>query len=227
MSEEAKKLNIYQKLVEVRKKVLYVQKNAKGHNFKYASGSSIIAEIRKEMDNQNLLLIPNMEDFKAIVGSNKVSSQVTISYTWIDADDPEKQIKTNFTYIDDKIGGCQGIGAILTYSERYFLCKFFQIATDIDDPDAFKKKHNFVDLDEEEDAFSSPSNDFTLDELASKVCYEIGIQISDDIKSCISICIRNEKSLKSWFEKFTIPTQKQKFVEFYERWLEKNRSVKI
>jgi hypothetical protein len=38
------------------------------------------------------------------------------------------------------IAGEKGVGKALTYGEKYFLLKTFNIATDKDDPDAFQEK---------------------------------------------------------------------------------------
>jgi hypothetical protein len=37
--------------------------------------------------------------------------------------------------------GERGVGKCYTYNEKYFLLKFFNIATDKDDPDSFQKKN--------------------------------------------------------------------------------------
>ena len=44
-----------------------------------------------------------------------------------------------FTGIQDD--SSKALGSALTYSERYFLLKFFNIPTDDDDPDKFEEKH--------------------------------------------------------------------------------------
>ena len=36
--------------------------------------------------------------------------------------------------------GEKGVGKALTYAEKYFMLKFFNIPTDKDDPDSFQKK---------------------------------------------------------------------------------------
>jgi hypothetical protein len=131
------KLNLYQKLVEIRKQALYVQKESKGFNFNYASGESIICLIRPIMDDLGVLLVPDMEVFDFIEikkGANLVSvPKITISYTWINGENPDERLKTRATFFEDKMAGCQSIGAMMTYAERYFLYKFFQVATGADD----------------------------------------------------------------------------------------------
>lgn len=148
VKEEKKPLNLYQKLIEVRKEVLYVKKEQEGYNFKYATTSEILGAIRPKMDEMGLLLVPDIEEFELIRmkrGNGEIQvPMMKISYTWINAENPEEQIKTSGHYFDDKMTGSQGVGSIMTYAERYFLYKFFQVATDKDSPEEYYKKHELT-----------------------------------------------------------------------------------
>ena len=53
-------MNIYEKLIEVRKKVPYLQKIESGEQYKYVSSSQVLSKVREEMDKQKLLLIPKV-----------------------------------------------------------------------------------------------------------------------------------------------------------------------
>ena len=143
--EEKKALNIYQKLIEVRKQVIYIQKNSKGFNFDYVTGSDILGALRPKMDEMGLVLIPNMESFEMITvrkGNGEIQiPKIKISYTWVNAENPTERITTEGTYFEDKMNGCQAIGSIQTYAERYFLAKFFQIAVGKDDIEDFYAKN--------------------------------------------------------------------------------------
>ena len=63
-----------------------------------------------------------------------------MSFTWVNAENPEEQIECAWMGqgLDD---GEKGVGKALTYAEKYFLLKFFNIATDKDDPDSFQAKN--------------------------------------------------------------------------------------
>ena len=145
--EIVEKLNLYQKLVEIRKQVKYIKKDNKGFNFNYASGEDVICAIRPMMDELGIILVPNMESFEFIEikkGAGMVSvPKITISHTWINAEEPEEQLKTQAVYFEDKMAGCQSVGAMMTYAERYFLYKFFQIATGADDIEKVYKDNNW------------------------------------------------------------------------------------
>ena len=63
-----------------------------------------------------------------------------MTFTWIDAESGEKlpvKFGANGMNNWDK-----GLGSALTYAERYFLLKFFHIATDEDDVDALPDRGN-------------------------------------------------------------------------------------
>jgi len=141
-----KKLNIYEKLVEVRKSVPYLQKGESGPQFKYVSSSQTLAAVRQAMDEQNLLLIPKITNKEVTImdrGGDKASAvftELNIEYTWLDASDPSQMVICPFYGQGIDIAGEKGVGKALTYAEKYFLLKFFNIATDKDDPDRFQQK---------------------------------------------------------------------------------------
>lgn len=149
-SNDGSKLNIYQKLLEVRKGIEYLQKSESGQNCKYTAGSIVVGTIRPKIDELGLLLIPkitsseysnvtviegkdNKEKLKHIVKCDMV-------YTWINVENPDEQLDVPFVAYGMQNDISMAQGSALTYIERYFLLKFFQIATDKDDPDMFENK---------------------------------------------------------------------------------------
>lgn len=138
-------LNIYQKLLEVRKTILYLQKDTKGHNYNYTSGSTLLAQIRPKIDELGLLLLTNVrnQNFSFEGGKYIISGEMV--FTWINVDQPEEKIETVlFGAGVDSQDPSKAIGKMLTYFERYNLLKTFQIATDNDDPDKFQNKADNV-----------------------------------------------------------------------------------
>jgi hypothetical protein len=133
-------VNIYQKLVEVRKAVPYLQKEAKGHQYNYVSSSQVLAAVRKKMDEVGLLLIPSVVDKEVHIDGKNIFTELKMEFTWVNAEKPDETIKTPWYGQGMDIAGEKGVGKALTYAEKYFLLKFFNIATDKDDPDAFQHK---------------------------------------------------------------------------------------
>lgn len=151
-------MNIYEKLIEVRKRVPYLQKIAEGEQYKYVSSSQVLSKVREEMDKQGLLLIPkvmsknvtgDMVEKKDKYGNTKHTTtyftELNMSYVWINAEKPEEKIECPWYGQGVDIAGEKGVGKALTYAEKYFLLKFFNIATDKDDPDAFQNKLDSLD----------------------------------------------------------------------------------
>lgn len=140
--------NIYQKIIEVRKAIPYVKKDAKGYGFEYLKESTILGIIKEEMDNLGLILTQELYELNPITltrtakdGSYKEVTGVRASlvYKWINADNPSETFSLH-QMLQDFNADIQGCGGILTYGMRYFLLKFFNIATDKEDPDAFDRK---------------------------------------------------------------------------------------
>ncbi len=139
-------MNIYQKLIEVRKSVPYLKKDATGYQFQYVSSSHTLGALREAMDQQQLLLIPRVlkheiSDHTTKKGDHNYFTTLELEFTWVNAELPEETIVCTWRGcgLDD---GEKGIGKAVTYGEKYFLLKFFNIATDKDDPDSFQKKQN-------------------------------------------------------------------------------------
>ena len=139
-------MNIYQKLIEVRKAVPYLKKDNKGYQFQYVSSSQTLGALRAKMDEIGLLLIPRVESKEVgerttSKGGKEVFTELTMSFTWVNADNPEETIECPW-YGQGLDSGEKGVGKAMTYAEKYFMLKFFNIATDKDDPDAFQEKNS-------------------------------------------------------------------------------------
>lgn len=143
------KLNVYQRLLEVRKTVDYLKKDADNQSFKYVSSSQTLASVRQSMNEQGLMLIPRVLDHEVrnhptSKGANWYFTILTMEFTWVNVDTPADCVCCRWTGhgLD---AGEKGVGKALTYAEKYFLLKLFNIPTDKDDPDAFEQKHEKVE----------------------------------------------------------------------------------
>ncbi|MBM0844806.1 single-stranded DNA-binding protein [Staphylococcus saprophyticus] len=150
MSEE---LNIYQKIADVKANIDGFTKDTKGYNFTYVSGSQILHRIRNKMIEHRLLLIPSTSNEKWTTHTykNKKGHEVIdfivemdLNYKWVNADKPEEQLDISYHAFGQQSDISQAHGTALTYSERYFLMKFFNIPTDEDDADAKEKQEKYT-----------------------------------------------------------------------------------
>jgi hypothetical protein len=134
-----KEKNIYQKLIEIQKEVKGLSKDKQSHNFQYVTGNKLLSFIKPLMDKQNLILkqevlsIDNERmDYKTKYGEkSEILSKVMMKFTWIDCDTGEKD--ENLFGANGQNDWEKGLGSALTYAERYFILKYFHIATDEDD----------------------------------------------------------------------------------------------
>lgn len=132
-------MNLHEKLVEVRKSIDSFIKDTDGYGYKYVSGSQILEKIKKKMDEHGILLEQHLL-YPAINQSTKgylITSQMRM--TWVNAEKPDDKIDVNWFCTGEQKDPSQAFGSALTYSERYFLLKFFGAPTDEDDPDKLLK----------------------------------------------------------------------------------------
>lgn len=134
-------MNIYQKLLEIQKKINGLGKDKQANNYKYVTGDKVLGEIKPLMNELGLILkqevlsIENTrQDYQTRNGSkSEILSKVMMRFTWIDCETGEKD--ENLFGSNGQNDWEKGLGSALTYAERYFLLKYFHIATDEDDID--------------------------------------------------------------------------------------------
>jgi hypothetical protein len=141
-------MNIYQKIVEIRKSIDVFEKDAKGHNYKYVSGAQVLGKIKSKMDELGVVLEPHLLNQSHHLHTYKTKySEITdfvvtgdMKMIWINADEPTDKIEIAWQMAGQQDDISKALGSGLTYSERYFLLKYFGVPTDEDDPDAKKKQ---------------------------------------------------------------------------------------
>ena len=144
-----KTLNVYQRLAEVRKAVPYLKKEQKGAQYQYVGSSDVLGSLHAKINEVGLMLIPEIVGH-LVTSSERTNAKGNISseyftelemtMTWVNIDDPSDTAKVSWYAQGVDLAGEKGVGKALTYAEKYFLLKFFNIATDKDDPDTFQDK---------------------------------------------------------------------------------------
>lgn len=142
-------MNLWQKLVAIRKDIDVFKKNGKSYGYDYVTGSQILHKIKKNMDELQVILMPKMGEHKTWQYSYKNQKGREITdfviegdgfYEWINAENPEERETIPWKFFGQQDDVSKAYGSALTYSERYFLLKFFGIPTDEDDADAKNPK---------------------------------------------------------------------------------------
>ncbi|MCD8798655.1 ERF family protein [Mammaliicoccus sciuri] len=146
------KLNLFQKIADVKSNIDGFTKDTKGYNYSYVSGSQVLHSIRNKMEEHNLLFVPHIKNASyqeievMVKGQKKPNILVSLDliYTWIDADNPTDRFEIPFYAIGHQDDASKALGTALTYSERYLLMKQFNIPTDEDDADAKQKRETYA-----------------------------------------------------------------------------------
>jgi hypothetical protein len=134
-------MSIYAKLLTVQKKINGLAEDSQTNQYRYVSGSKVLKQIKPLMNEVGLLLkqeilsIDNTrQDYNTRNGAkSEIMSKVMMRFTWIDVETGEKD--ENLFGANGQNDWEKGLGSALTYAERYFLLKYFHIATDCDDID--------------------------------------------------------------------------------------------
>lgn len=140
---------LYKKLLEIQRSVRSLQKDEKAQGqYDYVSGSKLLYFVRGKMDELGVLLKMEVTDgkFERIDYQTRNGAKsemfvwLKLKFTWIDAESGElMQVPFASSGMNN---WDKGLGSALTYGERYFLLKFFHIATDQDDVDALPLRGN-------------------------------------------------------------------------------------
>lgn len=161
-------MNIYQKLAKIRKQVEVMKRDAKGFNYTYTTEESILAKVTVQMDKLHLSLIPSIVPESTVIipysvtetkttskgdvydkNVNEILVQSDMVWTWVNNDNPDERIEVPWAMVGQQSDASQAFGSGLTYSSRYFLLKYFNIATSDADPDAFRKKQKAAEAEEQ------------------------------------------------------------------------------
>jgi len=180
------KMNIYQKLAKIRKNMEVFKKNKDGYGYKYVSEDEILSKLSVWLDKTRLLLIPEIKPGTAIARmqdldqtkvdkksgmvyqelKNEVLVEAEVTFTWLNIDNPEEKLTIQWFLTGQQADASQAFGSGLTYCMRYFLLKFFNIATVEDDPDNWRSKQK--NAEKEEDLLIAKEVTQMIDEVAKK-----------------------------------------------------------
>lgn len=141
-------MNIYEKLLEMQRRVDGVIRDGKNTSDKYdfASDENVLDTFRPIMDELGLLLIPaitgaQLHEGTTRSGTARYLTEVVFSMIWHDVESGE-ELKVPWYAQGVDLAGEKGVGKAATYAEKYFLLKFFHVATRKDDPDADRRGSN-------------------------------------------------------------------------------------
>lgn len=154
-------MNLMEKIGKVRASVGGVLKKSKeGYGYSYTPEEDILLAINDELEAQHLSFFPSIVPQTMTITPysykktkydkvnkkyyeetcNEMLAQADMVFTWVDNDNPDDKLEVPFALVGQQSGASQCFGSGLTYANRYFLLKFFNVATTKDDPDDLKAK---------------------------------------------------------------------------------------
>lgn len=148
--EEKKQLTLDEKLMQLKELVSIMQKDADGHGYKYVTEESILLAINNKMIDLGVKLTPKFKDgtlhsevvnYQNAKGQQKTDVLVRseMQFIWKDIYTKEEEI-VDWALLGQQADASQALGSGLTYANRYFLLKYFNVATSIDDPDKIRSE---------------------------------------------------------------------------------------
>ena len=132
------------KLMEIRKAMPYFQKKAQGYGYQYVAGCAVLETFREAADKNGVLLITSIQGSKItetkVVNDRNMEKMgrivdLDLEFMFVDVESGEV-LRVPFKAYGEQTDSSKAFGSALTYAERYFLLKFFNVPTDKDDPDA-------------------------------------------------------------------------------------------
>jgi hypothetical protein len=173
MAEE-NQLSLYEKLSKIRKQVNVMERTKAGFKFTYTPLEDILAKITGLMDKYNVTLIPEIVQgtmkvepyqytttkvLKNGQTQEVVNNEIIVSsytyYTWINNDNPDDKIVVPWAMTGSQADPSQAFGSAMSYSFRYFLTNYFQIATVSDDVEQWRKQQKESEEAEEKEALNA------------------------------------------------------------------------
>ena len=190
-------MSIYKKLLEVQKKVIGLGKDKKSFGYDYVTGSKVLEHIKPILNEYGILLkqeVVTVEkeriDYKAKSGEkSEMLYSVYQKFTWIDTETGEKDENEFFSAGQNDWE--KGLGSALTFAERYFLLKYFHIATDEDDIDNSERK---AKEEEQDKKAASKKMDVCIKYLTEFV--------GDDVEKFEKVISHMNKTFKSEYKGF-------------------------
>lgn len=151
-----KDLTLHQRILKIADMAGVLQKSKSGYSYKYVPEEDIQAKVTAGLQKYGIMLYNSIvpgtlkvtpisyEKYDTKLKMNKPVNEVIVSadmtYTWVNAENPEERVETTWAFVGQMEDAAQAMGAGLTYANRYYLMKQLQLATTESDPDNYRSK---------------------------------------------------------------------------------------
>ena len=141
--------SLAEKIFLIQAQSPYMKKDAKAYNFNYTNEETVLSWLKPELQKYGLTITPEIESYsvtvcdmvKTVKGEAVTNSEYLYSgqgYMVIRDFDSKEEIKVPWSFVGSGADPAQAYGSALTYCNRYFMLKYFQVPTGKDDPDSWR-----------------------------------------------------------------------------------------
>ena len=134
-----KDMTLHQKILKIADMAGVLQKSKSGYSYKYVPEEDIQAKVTAGLQKYGIMLYNSIvpgtlkvtpisyEKYDTKLKANKPVNEVIVSadmtYTWVNADNPDERVETTWAFVGQMEDAAQAMGAGLTYANRYYLMK--------------------------------------------------------------------------------------------------------
>lgn len=143
---DTKPLNLFQRIIQVRKNVGYAQKDKSvstgGGSYKAVTHDQVTAIVREHMNTYGIVCVPTL--VKSLMnpkdeGAKQQRYDATYSFDFVNADNPEDRL-TIVIESHAMDNADKAPGKALSYAKKYALLKLFEIETGEDEESRYQEQ---------------------------------------------------------------------------------------
>ena len=191
----------------MQKELTYFKKDKPGHQYKYTSGASILSELKHLKDKYKVMLEPAIVEpsISQYLNEKGKTNFLFSSQGFMVWSDKNSEIKIPFFFTGSQNDPSKAFGSALTYSERYFILKFFGIPTDEIDPDKFQEKHKSKEELEKEEILKGRQDEVIAilrDMVGGKIDgFDVITRVKNSVKKHLKVKIEKMKEIPTVIRK--------------------------
>jgi len=138
------KMNLYEKINEIRKKVEYIQKDKAvstgGGSYKAVTHDAVTGILRQHLNEQGIICIPNLVTSKAndrVGDAKQFRYDATYAFEFVNAETPTERLTITLeAHAMDNAD--KAPGKALSYAKKYAVLKLFEIETGEDEESRYQ-----------------------------------------------------------------------------------------
>lgn len=189
-------LNLYQRIVEIRKKVDYIQKTKSvstgGGSYKAVTHDDVTGILREHMNTFGIVCVPALIASKAndrVGDSKQFRYDATYSFDFVNADKPEEKLTISIeAHAMDNAD--KAPGKALSYAKKYALLKLFEIETGEDEESRYGQE---FDVTAYTDLIKSSSS---MDDLKTNYANAFGAANDAKDKTAVKLIVKAKDDRK-------------------------------